>query len=229
MPESFAIVIGPESQVTGRYYAAAEPTVPALLILAHGAGAGQDHPFMTAAARGFAARGLATVTFNFPYMERRSSAPNPAPQLEACWRQVIVSVRDRGWLKNRALVIGGKSMGGRMASHIAATPGELAVPPAALVFLGYPLQPPGRPDKIRSAHLPSIAAPMLFVQGTRDTFGTAADLAPIVTGLSRGTTILAIERGDHSFKVSSVKATQAAVIEKLLDDTVAWVRERVQR
>ena len=114
-------------------------------------------------------------------MERKSKgAPNPAPQLEACYRGVIAAVLDRGWLKKRALFIGGKSMGGRMASHLAADPAQLAAPLAGLVFLGYPLHPPGKPQQLRSAHLPSIVAPMLFVQGARDTFGTPADLAPVL-------------------------------------------------
>jgi predicted alpha/beta-hydrolase family hydrolase len=225
---AFDVVIGPESRVTGRYYGANDPAVAALLVLAHGAGAGQDHPFMVGCARGLANRGLATVTFNFPYMERRSkAAPNPAPQLEACYRRVVTTVRDRGWLEGRALVLGGKSMGGRMASHLAAAPGELPFPIAGLVFLGYPLRPPGRPDKLRIEHLPSIAAPMLFVQGTRDTFGTPADLAPILAKLPALTTVQAIEGGDHSFKVSANKARQAAVIESILDDVVSWVRARL--
>jgi predicted alpha/beta-hydrolase family hydrolase len=225
--ESFAIPLGSELSVTGRYYAAGDPTVAALFVLAHGAGAGQDHPFMTGAARGLAARGLATVTFNFPYMERKSKgAPNPAPQLEACYRAVIAAVRDRGWLKKRALFIGGKSMGGRMASHLAADPAQLAAPLAGLVFLGYPLHPPGKPQQLRSAHLPSIVAPMLFVQGARDTFGTPADLAPILAKLPAPSTVIAIEQGDHSFKVTSNKDKQAAIIDRILDDVVAWIRER---
>jgi predicted alpha/beta-hydrolase family hydrolase len=223
--DSFPIVVGPELQVTGRYYAASEPAVKALLVLAHGAGAGQDHPFMVGAARGFAARGLATVTFNFPYMERKSrGAPNPAPQLEACYRAVIAAVRDRGWLGRNALVIGGKSMGGRMASHIAADPASLPAPVAGLVFLGYPLHPPGKPTQLRSAHLPSIVAPMLFVQGSKDTFGTPADLAPILAPLAAPSTVIPIEGGDHSFKVTSNKDKQAAVIDRILDDVVAWIR-----
>jgi uncharacterized protein len=225
LSESFPIVLGPELQVTGRYYAASEPAVKALFVLAHGAGAGQDHPFMTGAARGLAARGLATVTFNFPYMERKSKgAPNPAPQLEACYRGAIATVRDQGWLKGKALVIGGKSMGGRMASHIAAEPALLPAPIAGLVFLGYPLHPPGKPAQLRSAHLPSIVAPMLFVQGTKDTFGTPADLAPILAPLKAKSTVMPIEGGDHSFKVTANKEKQAAIIDKILDDIVAWIK-----
>jgi uncharacterized protein len=227
-PESFPIVLGPELQVTGRYYAASDPAVKALFVLAHGAGAGQDHPFMTGAARGLAARGLSTVTFNFPYMERKSKgAPNPAPQLEACYRGVVAAVRDRGWLKKRALFIGGKSMGGRMASHLAADPVQLAAPLAGLVFLGYPLRPPGKPQNMRTAHLPSIVAPMLFVQGTRDTFGTPADLAPILAALPAPSDVHAVENGDHSFKVTSNREKQAAVIDGILDGVVSWIRKRL--
>ena len=226
-PQTFQIELGPESNVTGRYYAPADPGIPALFVVAHGAGAGQDHPFMTAAARGLASRGLATVTFNFPYMERKSrGAPNPAPQLEACYRSVISAIRDRGWLQGRALVIGGKSMGGRMASHIAADPASLPAPIAGLVFLGYPLHPPGKPQQLRSAHLPAIVAPMLFVQGSKDTFGTPADLEPILALLQAKSTVMPIVGGDHSFKVTANKEKQAAIIEAILDDIVAWIRER---
>ena len=98
-------------------------------------------------------------------------------------------------------------------------------PIAGLVFLGYPLHPPGKPTQLRSAHLPSIVAPMLFVQGSKDTFGTPADLAPILKPLKAKSTVMPIEGGDHSFKVSANKEKQAAVIEHILDDVVEWVQQ----
>jgi len=223
-PETFEVVIGPGSRVTGRYYPA-QGKGRVLVVLAHGAGAGQDHPFMVSCARGLAARGLAAVTFNFPYMERRAKVPNPAPQLEGCYRQVIATVRDRGWLEDRALVIGGKSMGGRMASHLGAAPGDLVAPIAGLVFLGYPLHPPGKPTQQRSAHLPSISAPMLFVQGERDAFGSPAELEPILAALPAPVTVVPIARGDHSLKVSGQsREAQAAQFDAILDRITAWIQ-----
>jgi uncharacterized protein len=224
-PETFDIVLGSESRVTGRHYTASSDA-GGLLVLAHGAGAGQDHPFLVSVARGLAARGLPTITFNFPYMERRSKVPNPAPQLEACYRRVVATVHDRGWLKNRALFLGGKSMGGRMASHLAAAPADLPHPIAGLVFLGYPLHPPGKPAQLRSAHLPAIAAPMLFVQGARDAFGTPDELAPILASIATPSSVMTIDRADHSFKVSGQsRAAQAAQLDAILDRIIEWVKE----
>jgi predicted alpha/beta-hydrolase family hydrolase len=223
--ESFKVGLESSVTVSGKRYVAATGDVPALVVLAHGAGAGQDHPFMVASAGGLAARGLDAVTFNFPYMERRAGAPNPAPQLERCYREVIAALASRGWLERRALIIGGKSMGGRMASHLAAEPESLPHPIAGLVFLGYPLHPPGNPAKARTAHLPRIQAPMLFVQGTRDTFGSPGELAPVVATLPAKVTVHAIDGGDHSFKVTGGgKAAQGQVLEGILDVVAQWVR-----
>ena len=168
----FEVSVGPDQSVRALHYAAATSTEsPAALILGHGAGAPQLSPFMTHFAKGLAGRGIDVVTFNFVYMDRRRRAPNPAAKLEACYRAVIETTRERVPAARSALFVGGKSMGGRIASQVvAADPDGLGA--AGLVFLGYPLHPPGRPEKMRSAHLPSIAAPMLFVQGSRDTFGT---------------------------------------------------------
>jgi predicted alpha/beta-hydrolase family hydrolase len=222
--DAFRIPVTPDLTVTGKRYVAAD-RAPAVVILAHGAGAGQDHPFMVTCARGLAARGLDAVTFNFPYMERRSGAPNPAPQLEACYRAVITALDDQRWLETRALVIGGKSMGGRMASHLVADPATLPHPVAGLVCLGYPLHPPGRPTQARSAHLPRITCPILFVQGTRDTFGGPDDLEALRSSLNPRARIHRIENGDHSFKVTGIpKAQQPRVLEDILDVVAAWVR-----
>ena len=153
-----------------------------LLVLAHGAGAGQHHPFMTAMAARLAARGITVVTFDFPYVHEGRKVPDRAPALEACFAAVAdwaVTTRDDA--PGRRLLLGGKSMGGRMATHLAAAGFSAlngAGPPlAGVVALGYPLHPPGRPDQLRDAHLPAIAAPVLIVQGSRDTFGTPAELA----------------------------------------------------
>ncbi|HEY8551518.1 MAG TPA: alpha/beta family hydrolase [Vicinamibacterales bacterium] len=215
-----------EPPVTVRRYAAAEPA-NALIVLAHGAGAGQESPFMVRAAQGLAARGIDAVTFNFPYMERRAKLPNPAPQLERCYRDVIGALETHGWLRSRALFIGGKSMGGRMATHLAADREPLAHPLAGVVLLGYPLHPPGRPAQLRAAHLPAIEVPVLVVQGTRDAFGGVDEVRAAFALLGSRVTFHAVEGGDHSFRVTGLaKADQPRVLEDILDAVSAWVRER---
>jgi len=158
--------------------------------LAHGAGAPMDSPFMAAMAAGLAARGWRVARFEFPYMaarraDGRKRPPNPQATLLATWRAVIEA------LGPKRLVIGGKSMGGRMASLIADESGV-----AGLMCLGYPFHPPGKPDRLRTAHLAGLRAPALIVQGTRDPLGRAAevrgyDLAPAIR-------VAWIEDGDHN-------------------------------
>jgi uncharacterized protein len=164
------------------------------LVLAHGAGAAQDHPRLVAHATALAAAGLEVVTFNFLYTDNGRRVPDRMPILEATYRGVL------GWLRARGvgrLVIGGKSMGGRVASMIAAAMPGMA---DALVFLGYPLHPPKRPEQLRAAHLARIAEPMLFVQGERDPFGTPDELGPILAGLPRAT-LHVVPGGDHALCV----------------------------
>src|ERR1700704_5048123 len=133
-------------------------------MLAHGAGAGQQHPFMTAFADAIAARGIDVVTFNFLYIEQKRRLPDRGPALEACYRAAIDATRREVTAARRALFIGGKSMGGRIATQVAAA--DAGLPLAGLVLLGYPLHPPGRPERLRDAHLPAVSRPMLFVQGS---------------------------------------------------------------
>lgn len=164
----------------------------ATVALAHGAGAPMDSPFMNSIANGLATNGLRAVRFEFPYMsERRTSGrrhgPDRLPALQAAWREVIDSLgRDH-------LVIGGKSMGGRIASTIADEAGVLG-----LVCLGYPFHPPGKPERTRTAHLEQIRTPTLILQGTRDPFGTPHDVASY--SLSERIRVHWLEDGDHSFK-----------------------------
>jgi predicted alpha/beta-hydrolase family hydrolase len=203
------------------WYAANGATgVPsATLILAHGAGAGQFHPFMVGYARALAAGGLDVVTFNFGYMEQKRRVPDKAPVLEARYREVIDIVLREVPSAKRALVIGGKSMGGRLATHVAAA--DHGLPSFAsvrgLVLLGYPLHPPGQPQKLRDAHLPAIQHTVLFVQGSRDTFGTPGELQPVLARMQPPPTLHVVEGGDHSFKVSGRKDVDAAVQGVILD------------
>jgi predicted alpha/beta-hydrolase family hydrolase len=191
---SFPIALD-AAKVTAQIYSATEPAREAALILAHGAGAGQHSPFMVAFAEALAARGIDVVTFNFLYTEQKRRLPDKGPVLEACYRAAIDATQREVASARRALFIGGKSMGGRIATQVAAGDATLAL--TGLVLLGYPLHPPGRPDKRRDAHLPDVKRPMLFVQGSRDTFGTPAELAPIIEPLLPRPLIHVVEGGDH--------------------------------
>ena len=188
--------------VNPRHY---EPQRPGgdLLVLAHGAGAGQQHSFMIAIARGLADRGVDVVTFDFPYMTRRRRAPDRPPVLEAAFRAAIMAARDLAG-EDKRLFIGGKSMGGRIATHLAADLADTTVRPLvrAVVCLGYPLHPPGKPERPRTAHLPSILMPVLIVQGERDAFGTPSELAPVIAAMRADVTLHVVEGGDHSLNVT---------------------------
>lgn len=192
------------------------------LVLAHGAGGGQRSRFMVGAANALAARGITVATFDFPYMTQGRSMPDKGPVLEAHWRQVIDEGRAHVALAGLPLFIGGKSMGGRIASQVAA---QHVNGIAGLVCLGYPLHPPGKPDQRRDRHLPDIAEPMLFVQGTRDEFGTADEIRDLLPRLNAGTRLFEVMDGDHSFKVR-VKVTGKrpdTVLSEIFDEVASFV------
>jgi len=167
------------------------------LILAHGAGGGQTSSFVVRAGQELAARGIVVATFDFPYITAGRSGPDKPAVLEAHWRTIVDEVRGRREFQRRPLFIGGKSMGGRIASQVAAA-GLDGI--AGLVYFGYPLHPPGRPQQRRDAHLPDIHVPMLFIQGTRDEFGTSAEIRALLPRLDAKTELVEIADGDHSFK-----------------------------
>jgi uncharacterized protein len=165
----------------------------ATLVLAHGAGAPMDSPFMNAMAAGLAAGGLRVVRFEFPYMRRRRETgerrpPDREPALRAAWLATIAGLGG-----GPGLVIGGKSLGGRMASLVADEAGA-----RGLVCLGYPFHPPGQTDRLRTAHLAALRTPALVVQGTRDPFGTPEEVAGYA--LAAGIEVVWMADGDHSFK-----------------------------
>jgi predicted alpha/beta-hydrolase family hydrolase len=218
------VSLAPTHHVTAIVYTASPPAEDAALMLAHGAGAGQLSPFMTAFARGLAARGVDTVTFDFPYAHEGRRIPDRRPILESCYMAALDAVRHAVPCARSRLLIGGKSMGGRIATHIAAADRDLPV--CGLVLLGYPLHPPGRPDRRRDAHLLAIARPMLIVQGERDAFGSPDELAPILSRLSPPATLRVVERGDHSLRIPGLaNAEQEAVYGQAQDDIVLWIRE----
>lgn len=189
---------------------------PLTLVLAHGAGAPMDSPFMNTVAAGIAKKGFRVLRFEFPYMrarrdEGRRKPPDRGPVLEAAWRE---SIREAaGKTGPKAVVIGGKSMGGRIASMVADEAGV-----AGLVCLGYPFHPPGQPAKLRIAHLEKLKTPALFLQGTRDTFGTEDEVAQY--SLSKKIRILFLPDGDHSFKP---RASSGRTERQNLDEAVAHV------
>jgi predicted alpha/beta-hydrolase family hydrolase len=190
----------------------------AVLVLAHGAGAGQRHPFMTAIASSLAARGITVVTFDFPYMHAGRRLPDRAPVLEACFAAIVEAVRNDGATRGLPLFIGGKSMGGRMATHLGASQ---AVEAAGIVALGYPLHPPGKPEQPRTAHLPAITWPVLIVQGSRDAFGTPQELEPVLKTMTAPTTLHVVAGGDHSFAVKGVP--KPATLDGLVDVVAGWI------
>lgn len=221
MSEKFWAYIGLSGRVSAIRYPASGKSIPLRLVLAHGAGSNQLSPSMTRMATALADRGIETITFNFFYSEKRKKVPDKNDRLEACWRGMIMPLTGD---KNLPLVIGGRSMGGRIASQVAAadSPGI-----AGLVLLGYPLHPPGRPEQLRSKHLPHIKAPMLFVQGSKDAFGTPQELKPILKSL-KNTELCVVENGDHSFKVpKSAGIAQDKVDAFVLDQVEAWLRKLV--
>lgn len=172
-------------------------SAPLTVALAHGAGAPMDSPFMEAFAEGLAARGLRAARFEFPYMAQRRDdgkkrPPNPARVLLDTWRQVIDEIGPGN------LVIGGKSMGGRMASMVAADLEAEGTPVRGVVCLGYPFHPPGRPEKLRTDHLERLKTKTLICQGTRDPFGTDAEVPGYP--LSKAIRLIWLADGDHGFK-----------------------------
>jgi predicted alpha/beta-hydrolase family hydrolase len=203
--------LGTGATTSALVYPAAADAAPlkAALILAHGAGAGQRSAFMVDFARALAALGIDIITFNFLYTEQGRRIPDRAPALESCYAAVIEIVYAEVESARRALFVGGKSMGGRIATQVAAADPHLRL--AGLVLLGYPLHPPGKPAERRDKHLPAIGRPMLFVQGTRDAFGTPDELAPVLAALEPRPIVHAIPGGDHSFKLARKDpAAQAA-------------------
>ena len=187
------------------------------VVLAHGAGAPMDSPFMNRVSAGFASRGIRVARFEFSYMARRRTegrrgAPDREPALRARWKEVIAELGG-----GPRVVIGGKSMGGRIASMVADE-----VEARGLVCFGYPFHPPGQPERLRTAHLADLRTPALFLQGTRDPFGTREDVAGYT--LSAAIRIAWLEGGDHSFKPPARSGrTEAQNVEEAIAAAAAFV------
>ena len=226
--ENLTVQVNDREAVTALLYPADKKNRAGVtVVLGHGAGASQTSGFMRMFAKGLAARGLDVLTFNFVYMEQGRSVPDQKQKLENCFRAVIETALQNKKLKNNRVVIGGKSMGGRIASQVMAGEDREAVASdvAGLVFLGYPLHPPGQPTKLRVEHLEHIKKPMLFVQGTRDALGTPAEIKPFVKNLRPTAKFHEIEGGDHSFKaLKKFGLSQEQIFETAMDEIDQWSR-----
>jgi predicted alpha/beta-hydrolase family hydrolase len=205
-------------RVAALLHAPANPR--ACYVLAHGAGAGMTHPFMAAVATGLFARGIATLRYQFPYMEARKKRPDPPALAHAAVRAAVATAARE--LPDLPLIAGGKSFGGRMTSQAQAAAPLPGV--RGLAFLGFPLHPAGRPSRERAQHLAAVEIPMLFLQGTRDELAHLDELKPVVAALGARATLRLFEDADHSFHVPRRSGrSDAQVLDEVLDAFGAWV------
>lgn len=202
------------------------PSARACLVLAHGAGAGMTHRSMAALAEGLVERGVATLRYQFPYMERGSKRPDPPPLAHRAVRAAVEEAYRRA--SDLPLFAGGRSFGGRMTSQaqaISPLPGV-----RGLVFFAFPLHPDGKPSTDRAVHLADIEIPMLFVQGTRDKLADIRLLQPVLAALGARATPLFLEGADHSFHVpASTGRRDAEILADALDGAAAWMLQNAGR
>jgi predicted alpha/beta-hydrolase family hydrolase len=198
----------------------------AAYVFAHGAGAGMRHAFIEAVARDLHAGGVATLRYQFPYMHAGKHRPDPPARLEATVRAAVEAAAAE--LPGVALFAGGKSMGGRMSSQAAAA--GLIDRIHGLAFLGFPLHPPGRDGVKRAAHLAQVAAPMLFVQGTRDDLANLELMRDVCDSLGARATLHVVDGGDQSFKVLKRSGrTSEDVMAEIISTMVSWMRDIIAR
>lgn len=217
-PQAVSIALDDQRQVSGILLAPSDARV--CYVLAHGAGAGMSHPFMMAIANGLAERGIATLRYQFPYMEQRSKRPDNPKLAQATVHAAVLEASKV--VPDLILVAGGKSFGGRMTSQAQAASPLPGV--HGLVFLGFPLHPAGRPSDERGYHLFQVKIPMLFLQGTRDALADTKHLEPLVQQLGTRATLKLFRNADHSFHVSvRTGRTDADVKTDMLDAIAAWV------
>jgi uncharacterized protein len=198
----------------------APPNARACYVLAHGAGAGMTHPFMAAVAAELTPRGIATLRYQFPYMERGGRRPDPPPLAHATVRAAVAAAHRL--LPNLPLIAGGKSFGGRMTSQAQA---KAALPDVrGLAFLGFPLHPAGKPSRDRAEHLFEVKIPMLLLQGTRDNLATLDELQPLCRALGTRATLKLFDDADHSFHVPARTGRKDVQMRgELLDALAAWI------
>jgi predicted alpha/beta-hydrolase family hydrolase len=217
-PEPLTIELADAQRVSGLLIA--PPGARACYVFAHGAGAGMAHPFMAQVAAGLAERSIASLRYQFPYMERRAKRPDPPALAQAAVRAAVAEAARR--LPAFALVAGGKSFGGRMTSQaqsVAPLPGV-----RGLAFLGFPLHPAGKPSQERAKHLFDVRVPMLFLQGSRDALADLALLRPVVERLGERASLRVFDDADHSFHVPARSGRPDADVRRdLLDALAAWI------
>src|SRR5215831_9506029 len=196
------------------------PGARACYALAHGAGAGMEHPFMENVARGLASQGIATLRYQFPYMERGARRPDPPPLAQATVRAAVAEAQRL--LPGMPLIAGGKSFGGRMTSQAQAKAPLQGV--HGLAFLGFPLHPAGRPSQDRAEHLFAVQIPMLFLQGTRDTLASVDQIEPLCDKLGGRAMLKLFANADHSFHVPArTGRTDRQVLSDVIDTFAAWL------
>ena len=219
--EPITIEIEGGAPVSGLWQAGVRPR--AVLVLAHGAGAGMTHRSMSAIADGLARRGIATLRYQFPYMEHGSKRPDSPPVAHTAVRGAVRATAQRA--PGLPMFAGGRSFGGRMTSQaqaLAPLPGV-----RGLVFFAFPLHPAGKPSIERAAHLAGLALPMLFLQGTRDALAEMALLRPTVAALGPAATLSLVEDADHSFHVPAKTGRKDTdVLAGILDTATAWMADR---
>jgi uncharacterized protein len=215
--EQLTIEVEPQVAVSARLV---QPPQPRLcFVFAHGAGAGMTHAFMESVAQGLAARHVATLRYQFPYMEKGSKRPDPPALAQATVRAAVAATAVR--CPGLPLFAGGKSFGARMTSQAQAVSPLAGV--RGLAFFGFPLHPAGKPSIARADHLDEVAIPMLFLQGTRDKLAELSLLEPVAARLGSRATLHLIDQADHAFHVPARSGrTDAAVIDDMLDAFVAW-------
>jgi uncharacterized protein len=207
-------------RVSGLLIAPADARV--CYVVAHGAGVGMRHKFMAGAAHGLAERGVATLRYQFPYMERGSKRPDSPKVAQAAVRAAVTDAARL--VPGLPLIAGGKSYGARMTSQAQSDAPLDGL--RGLVFLGFPLHPPGQPSDARAEHLSGVEIPMLFLQGTRDEFADLECLKPLVKRLGARATLKLFENADHSFHVPAKSGrTDAEVMTELLDTLAGWIEK----
>jgi uncharacterized protein len=219
-----AITVNDATRVSGLLQV--PPKALACCVLAHGAGAGMDHPFMRAVSDGLAHRALATLRYQFPCMERGGKRPDPPQLAQVAVRAAVAAAF--GLLPGLPLIAGGKSFGGRMTSQAQAKAPLAGV--RGLAFLGFPLHPAGRPSRERAAHLFDVKIPMLFLQGTNDKLAALDELEPLCKSLGKRTTLKLFADADHSFHVPARNGRKdTEILAEVLDALAAWLNKVIVR
>jgi predicted alpha/beta-hydrolase family hydrolase len=221
VPEVPLTVAVGDVSVTAAY---ARPDNPsATMVVAHGAGAGMEHPFLTGFTAALNGLGVATLRFNFPYREAGRKFPDRPPVAITAWRAAMAAAAQEAanHQDTGPLWAAGKSFGGRMASMAVAD----GMGAAGLVYLGYPLHPPGKPEKLRDEHLYGLATPMLFLQGSRDTFATSEILEDVVSRIGPHAVLQWVEGADHSFAVAGMKRPPAEVGASLAQPVAVFMQD----